>query len=104
VTSHYLIQLLLPKKTGQGARISKDWFDELMKELTDKFGGATSFVRAPGEGLWKGDSGAERDDIAVVEVMTDRLDTDYWRALRERLERELAQEEIVVRAQEFIPL
>lgn len=104
MTSHYLVQLLLPKETGQGARIPKDWFDELMKELTDKFGGATSFVRAPGEGLWQSGSGAERDDFAVVEIMTDRLDTDYWRALRERLERELEQEEIVIRAQEIIPL
>lgn len=65
---------------------------------------ATSFVRAPGEGLWRNGGGTERDTIVVVEVMAERLQTDYWRALRELLEKELAQEEIVIRAQEFIPL
>jgi len=75
-----------------------------LNELTDKFGGATSFVRAPREGLWQGGGGTERDNIAVVEVMTERLLPNYWRALRERLETELEQEEIVIRAQEIIPL
>jgi hypothetical protein len=37
----------------------------------------------------------------VVEVMAERLDQSYWQSLRERLERELSQEEIVIRAQEI---
>jgi len=93
-----------PKEAGDGEKITKDWFDKLLKELTDEFGGATSFVRAPGEGLWRGDGGTERDAIAVVEVMTERLRPAFWRTMRERLEKELAQEEIVIRAQEIIPL
>jgi hypothetical protein len=100
----YLVQILLPKMTGHGEKIPKEWFEKLLKELTDEFGGATSFVRAPGEGLWRGDGGTERDAIAVVEVMTEGLRLDYWRTMRERLERELAQEEIVIRAQEIIQL
>jgi hypothetical protein len=36
--------------------------------------------------------------------MTERLLSDYWRSLRERLEKELSQEEIIIRAQEIIPL
>jgi hypothetical protein len=36
--------------------------------------------------------------------MTERLRTDYWRTMRERLEKELSQEEIVIRAQEIIQL
>lgn len=43
----HLVQILLPKETGKGEPIGKDWFDRFLKELTDKFGGATSFVRAP---------------------------------------------------------
>ena len=101
--SAYLVQILVPKETDDGEKITKDWFDKLLKELTDEFGGATSFVRAPGEGLWRG-GGTERDAIAVVEVMTEGLRPDYWRTMRERLERELAQEEIVIRAQEIIQL
>ena len=48
--------------------------------------------------------GTERDNIAVVEVMTEALRPDYWRALRERLKKGLAQHEIVIQAQEIIPL
>jgi hypothetical protein len=39
----------------------------------------------------------ERDNIAVIEVMTKELDRSFWWALRERLERELCQEQIVIR-------
>ena len=97
----HLVQMLLPKQTGRGEPIGKDWFDRLLKELTDEFGGATSFVRAPGQGLWQSGGGTEKDSIAVVEVMAERLDPSYWQSLRERLERELSQEEIVIRAQEI---
>ncbi|MBV9561983.1 MAG: hypothetical protein JOY90_16290 [Bradyrhizobium sp.] len=100
----YLVQMLLPKETGHGEKVSKAWFDHLLKDLTDKFGGATSFLRAPGEGLWDSGGGTERDAVAVVEVMTDQLLPDYWRALRKRLEAELVQDEIVIRAQEIIQL
>ena len=44
--------------------------EELLQELTDKFAGATSFVRAPGQGLWDSGGDVERDNIAVIEVMT----------------------------------
>jgi hypothetical protein len=97
----HLVQILLPKETGKADPIGKDWFDRFLKELTDEFGGATSFLRAPGKGLWQSGGGTEKDSIAVVEVMAERLDPSYWHSLRERLERELSQEEIVIRAQEI---
>ncbi|MET4716294.1 hypothetical protein ABIF63_000397 [Bradyrhizobium japonicum] len=99
MSESYLVQILLPKETGKGEKIPKDWFDG----LTDKFGGATSFIRAPGEGLWRSGGGTEHDNIAVVEVTTELLLPDYWRGLRERLESELAQHKIVIPAQQ-IPL
>jgi hypothetical protein len=97
----HLVQILLPKETGNGQPIGKDWFDGLLKELTDEFGGATSFLRAPGQGLWQSGGGTEQDGIAVVEVMVESIDPDFWQSLRERLERELAQDEIIIRAQEI---
>ena len=57
----YIVQILVPKETGKGEPISKEWFDEFLQELTDKFGGATSFVRAPGQGLWRSGGTTERD-------------------------------------------
>jgi hypothetical protein len=47
-------------------------------------------------------AGLTWDDIAVIEIMTGELDRPFWRSLRERLEDELSQEEIVIRAQEII--
>ena len=37
----------------------------------------------------------------MVEDMAEGLDRAFWRSLRERLERELSQDEIVIRAQEI---
>ncbi|MET4717239.1 hypothetical protein ABIF63_001345 [Bradyrhizobium japonicum] len=39
-----------------------------------------------------------------MDVMAAKLAPEFWRSLRERLERELSQEEIVIRGQEIIPL
>ena len=100
----HLVQILLPKETGNGQSISKDWFDGFVEELAEKFGGATSFLRASGQGLWLSGGETEEDSIAVVEVMVEHLDRTFWRSLRERLERELAQEEIAIRAQEITRL
>ena len=47
-----------------------------------------------------GGGDVERDNIAVIEVMTDEIDLPFWQAFRRKLERELSQEEIVIRAQE----
>ncbi|MCK1284718.1 hypothetical protein IVB41_12410 [Bradyrhizobium sp. 44] len=100
----YLVQIFVPTETGKGQPVTKNWFDEFLQELTDKFGGATSFVRSPGQGLWRSGDTTERDDVAVVEVMAAKLAPEFWASLRERLKRELAQEEIVIRAQEIISL
>jgi hypothetical protein len=100
----YLVQILLPKERGDGEPVSQRWFEDFLEELTGKFGGATSFVRAPGQGLWRSGDETERDNIAVIEVMAAKLAPEFWRALRERLERELSQKEIVIRAQEIIAL
>jgi hypothetical protein len=93
------VQILLPKETGGGEPVSGQWFDAFLKELTDRFGGVTRFLRSPGEDIWQNGGEKERDSIAVIEVMADELDRTYWRSLRERLECELMQNEIVIRAQ-----
>jgi hypothetical protein len=95
--SSHLVEILLPVRTGNGELVTPARFEELLHELTDRFGGATS----PGRGLWAIGGDVEPDNIAVIEVMTDELDRPYWKALRLKLERELSQEEIVIRAQEI---
>ena len=100
----FLVQILLPKKTGKGKPVTQEWFENFLKELSARFGGATSFVRPPGHGLWRDGGQIERDIIAVVEVMAEEFAQEYWRKLRERLEGELSQERIVIRAQQIILL
>jgi hypothetical protein len=100
----YLIQILVPKKTGSGRPVGREWFDAFLRKLTQKFGGATSFARNPAEGLWQDGDQTQQDSIAVVEVMTEELDAEFWQSVRVRLEEELLQEEIVLRVQEIIKL
>lgn len=100
----HLIQILLPKEMGGGQPVPQQWFNDLLKELTERFGGATSFLRAPGEGRWKSGGEVERDSIAVVEVMARYLDLAFWQTLRKRLERDLSQDVVVIRAQEIVLL
>ncbi len=86
--SSHLVEILLPKETGKGDPIGQDWFDGFLNELTNRFGDATSFLRAPGQGLWQSGGGTEKDSIVVVEVMVEEIDSSYWQSLRERLQRE----------------
>ena len=104
MSASYLVEILLPNQTGDGEPVTQEWFEGTLKELTEKFGGATSFMRSPGQGLWRIGGETERDSVAVIEIMTDQLAPNYWRELRERLERELSQEEIVIRAREVTKL
>ncbi|MGY4377287.1 hypothetical protein ACVWZ3_004926 [Bradyrhizobium sp. i1.3.6] len=75
MNNSYLIQILLPKVKGDGEPVSQRWFEEFLEELSGKFGGATSFVRAPGQGLWRSGEETMRDNIAVIEVMAAKTRT-----------------------------
>ena len=98
----HLVQILLPKETGDGQPIGKDWFDGFLKELTEKFGGATSFLRAPGQGLWQsGGSDGERQHRRGRSHGRRNSTAATGTPCANRLERELSQDEIVIRAQEI---
>ena len=90
----FIIELLLPLKATPPARAL---YGSLRKALIEKFGGVTSFTRAPAEGLWENGEGVEKDDIVVLEVMAEELDRDWWRHFRQKLERKLQEKELVVR-------
>ena len=96
----YLVQLLLPITDSASAFDSVH--TELKKELTARFGGVTAYSRAPAHGAWKPDEGAEQhDDVVLIEVVTDQLEAEWWRSLRHRLERDLEQESVLIRAMEI---
>lgn len=96
--SKNLVQIVLPLVTGTGTGLDKDLFEDLLRELTDRFGGATGFKQSPGRGHWDSGKQIERDSVALVEVVTNGLDEEYFRKLKTRLENELSQDEIMIRA------
>ena len=100
----YLIEVLLPLADNQGEEFSESILREIQTELSDVFGGLTAHSRAPAKGVWTQGKEKWTDDIVTIEVMTDRIDKHWWRTFRTRLETLLRQEEVVIRAHEFIKL
>ena len=95
----YLVQILLPLYDNEGRAFEPADYVQLRSDLADRFGGITAYTRAPARGIWKGDTGATtRDDIVILEVMTDDLDRAWWSGLRKDLERRFRQESVIVRA------
>ncbi|WP_075293148.1 hypothetical protein [Pararhizobium arenae] len=90
----HLVEIFLPVSNVP----MKEALEDIRNELTARFGGATLHASTPAEGAWVDNGMFEFDRIVIAEVMTEQLDRNWWREYRERLERQLAQDEIVVRA------
>lgn len=96
----HLIEILLPLRDNQGRAFDPALLAGVREALVEKFGGLTAFSRSPAEGLWEEGGERSRDEVIVIEVMSDYLDRDWWRRFRERLERDFRQKEVVVRARQ----
>lgn len=98
----HLVQLLLPLRDNDDRPFPRAEFDRVSRELTERFGGVTAYLRAPASGAWREEGGdVTRDDMAIVEVMADNLDRAWWNGYRHELERRFRQDEIVIRASEI---
>ena len=49
----HLVELFLPLATNEGSPFTRPVFASVEKELTELFGGATAYPRAPASGIWK---------------------------------------------------
>ena len=97
----HLVQILLPVYDNGGEPFPQKEYVQVRDELTERFGGITTYVRSPAEGLWKGTPTMMiRDDIVIYEVMTERLDRDWWRGYREKLAVRFRQDMLIVRVSE----
>ena len=94
----YVIEIFLPLLDNEGHAFARKEFDRIRRELTDRFGGVTAFMRAPAEGVWKSDTAETRDQMVIFEVMTKTRKRKWWRRFRRELERRFRQEELLVRA------
>ena len=102
----YLVQILLPTHDNEGRRFDRGLFEAVRTELTERFGGVTAFVQSPALGLWRDEERGTttRDQMVLVEVMTRRLERDWWRRYRHGLEQRFRQDAIVARALAFSTL
>jgi hypothetical protein len=94
----YLVEILLPVADIEGQRFDARKYEEVRQGLSRRFGGITTFTRAPAHGTSEARGAIVHDDIVVFEVMTGTLDRQWWEAYRHRLEQSFAQDEIVIRA------
>ena len=94
-----LVQIVLPLYDNSGQRHPRELLKLTFDELTQRFGGVTAFTRAPAEGLWEDRRGrVVRDDVIVVEVMTESRDDAWWAEYRTLLTARFEQQELIVRA------
>ena len=94
----HLVQILLPLADNAGRRFEGATYGRVRSELAERFGGITSFTRAPAEGVWKEGGHTAHDDIVVFEVMAREIDRPWWEEYRAELERRFRQETLVIRA------
>ena len=94
----HLVQILLPLADNRGRPLSRKRFEEVKRELTERFKGLTAYSRAPAEGLWKPGGGTKREEIVVYEVMMTKLDKRWWKRYRIRLEQLFRQKEVLIRS------
>lgn len=96
----HLIQILIPVFDNAGQRFDQSLFAGVRTQLTERFGGLTAFAQSPALGLWKdAESGTTtRDDMILIEVMSESFERSWWSTYRAELERIFRQDEIVIRA------
>jgi hypothetical protein len=94
----FLIELFIPLTNNEGVRFPESAFKEIEDTITEKFGGLTSYPRAPANGIWDDGRKSQSDELLVYEVMTDALDKPWWEACRRNLEERFQQEKILMRA------
>ena len=98
----YLVQILLPLYDNGGHPIQQIEFEQVRDDLTERFGGITTYVRSPAKGLWKENTTTTvHDDIVIYEVMVEEPDREWWRNYRQGLAERFHQDVLIVRVNEI---
>jgi hypothetical protein len=101
----HLIQLLLPLHDNNRQAFPAEYFDVVRQTLTERFGGVTAFLRSPAVGLWKEDDDEiTHDEVVMFEVISSRLDSDWWAGYRVELQNKFSQDELLVWASKITRL
>lgn len=92
------VEIFVPLFRGDGQPVENNYLADLERQLTERFGGVTAFTRAPARGRWSDGGRVETDEVVIYEVMVETLDRPWWAELRQRLERELDQQKVLIRS------
>ena len=92
----HFIQILLPLRDNDDRKFPQEHYEEVTRELTNEFGGVTSFVRSPAVGIWRGSSANHHDDMLLFEVLADQLDEEWWANYKKKLKKVFRQEEVLI--------
>jgi len=94
----HLVQLLLPLRDNAGEAFARADFDRVQSELTARFGGVTAYLRSPASGAWVEEGRVDRDQVIMIEVMCERLESAWWGEYRTVLESRFRQDTVLIRA------
>ncbi|HWK59181.1 MAG TPA: hypothetical protein VNQ80_17695 [Parapedobacter sp.] len=93
-----LVQIFIPLTDIDGSRFPPSYFQQLKSTFSEKFGGVTIYKQTPVEGFWKEtEEKAEKDVLAIFEVLVDAIDRAYWQQLKVHLEAKFKQKNLLIR-------
>ena len=100
-------EIYLPLFYNNGTPIEPEKFDQIERELVERFGGVTSVQRQfPLRGVWRGEYRTHLDLIVVLTVLdlTGADVGDFFIPYKEELKRRFRQEEVLITMQELTVL
>ena len=94
-----LVEIFVPLTNQEGKSFPDRYYHELRNLLLNEFGGVTVYHRSPATGVWDGNNaGIVQDKLIVFEVMTVSVEKKFWDTLKQELEMQFQQEEILIRS------
>lgn len=93
----HLVTILLPTADNGGHAYPEAALRDIQHCLTERFGGLTTYSRAPAKGVWLRGKERDNDDIVVLEVLVESLDSVWWKGFKGDLESKLDQTELMIR-------
>ena len=100
-------EIYLPVLYNDGREIEPEKFDQVERELVERFGGVTSVQRSfPLRGLWKGQQKTYLDLIVVFTVLDlSGADVqDFFASYKEELKSRFCQEDVLITMHELTVL
>ena len=90
-------ELYIPLYYNDGREIEPEKIADLKRRLVRRFGGLTHFPQE-NEGMWKVGRFTYRDNIVIMRVLAPGEEdaTEFFAELKKHLEKEWAQEEVLV--------